>query len=98
MSNDEQMAAIGRMIFERSELRKQRSLRLQEIQQTGLALESIGNSLRSTNRDFTETLKVTNTLITGGGLDALKTSIVDYQRIQLLLANIEAALKNAGVD
>jgi hypothetical protein len=97
MSNEDQMAVIGRMVTERAEARRTAALLLHQMQATGNAFYAIGADLRSPIH-LSKTLGYVDELIKNGGLDALRKNLVEYTQLQVTLGHLEQKIKEAGIE
>ena len=99
MSIDEQMAAIGRLVTERADTKREQALMEGKIRDLAEKLQTVGSSFRynlgSSNQQ--RATPVLDDLITAGGLDSFKALLADYYAVTERLAIIEARLKAANV-
>jgi len=99
MSTEEQQAAIGRLVMERSEAKRVSALLGQEIGQIKEKLNFLASSLGRTDTQsyLSKSLELTNILISAGGLDALHQKVSEYKLLAQRIEEIDLTLRNAGV-
>jgi hypothetical protein len=99
MSTDEQMAAIGRLVTERTTAKREQSLLNHKIQTLAENLTALGGSLRWNlgEQNQRKAVPLLDDLLKAGGLEALKSSLSEYNAVTQRLAMLEDRLKDAGV-
>ena len=99
MSTDERMAAIGKLVTERTQARQASVLLGQQIRDAGKALEEAGAIIR---REHLPQLGVAatklNELINAGGLQKLREKILDYQVLESRIGDLSKSLKDSGAE
>ena len=99
MSSDEQFLAIGKLVSERSQKRRESALLAQEIHDTGKEVYRIGLLLERPDMHLIidgTVLTAVDQLIDKGGLDKLKRVIVEYRQLQARISEVSASLSQAG--
>jgi hypothetical protein len=100
MSEDEQMAAIGKMATDRAAAKREAAIRENQIEEFGKTLYSVALALRSAHDLLATgaTQKTIDALIEKGGLDHLKEMILEYQELQSKIAALNKRLAAAGIQ
>jgi hypothetical protein len=93
MSNEDQMAAIGRMVTERTEAKRQLILRLHELEKASQTFYALGLALRKPV-EYSQALRIAN----DSNLDNVKAAIEDYQKLEAEVRDLTEKLKSAGVE
>ena len=99
MSVDERMAAIGKLVTDRTQARQASALLGQEIREAGQAMEEAGAIIR---REHMPQLGVAvtklNELISAGSLLKLREKILDFQVLENRIEELSKSLKDSGAE
>jgi hypothetical protein len=99
MSQDDQIAAVGRLALERAEARRQLAMIRSTIQSVAENLKTIGSGLAySRDDEYSKRLPAINDMISRGGLDQLKSSVESAVALQGRIAEMDKRAKEAGID
>lgn len=99
MSTQEQMAAIGGLVTERTEARRKLALLAREIRDTGSALYNAGQLLmRELVIDLNPGMKIINEVASRGGLGRLKEATAEYQATKARIDELSKSLQEAGAE
>ena len=99
MSDEEQMAVIGRLVSALSDAKRQHSLLAHQIEQMG---EQVWNGsarvMRPGNPEALRLgLSILNPLIDQGGLEKLRSMILEYQVLSVRISEMNKTLEQAGI-
>jgi hypothetical protein len=100
MSTDEQMAAIGRLIVERTEANRQCALLADEIKKWGIKISNLSGNIQSPEdpAKLIRSIELIDGLIGSGGLDRLQTITSEYRNLHQRVSDIGQTLRNAGAE
>jgi hypothetical protein len=99
MSNDEQMAAIGKLVTERTQARHAAVGLGQEIRDAGNALDEVAAIIMREHMPLLGIAVVKlNELINAGNLQKLREKILDYQVLESRIAELSKSLQDCGAE
>ena len=100
MSTDEQVAAIGRLILERTDANRQRALLADEIKKWGIKISNLSGNIHNPEdpAKLIRSIEVIDGLIGSGGLDRLQTITSEYRVLSQRVSDIGVTLRNAGAE
>ena len=102
MSSEEQDAAIGRLIRERTDANKERALVQNEISKLSTKVDNLWGGLRCAFRDdpmrLGGCLEIVDAMIAAGGLDRLKALLSEQAQLSQRISGISETLKKAGAE
>jgi hypothetical protein len=99
MSTDERMAAIGKLVTERTQARQAAVLLGQQIRDAGKALDEVGAIImREHMPQLGVALIKLNELINAGNLQQLREKILDYQVLEGRIGDLSKSLKDSGAE
>jgi hypothetical protein len=98
MSQDEQMAAIGRLMTGRAEAKRELALLFQQIRASAEKIAEVGSTLRYNLDGRRRVRPALDMLIKEGGLDKFAELLDRYEEITVKIADLEGTAKAAGID
>ena len=99
MSTEAQLAAIGKLVTERTQGRQASVLLGQQIRDVGHALDEVGSIImREHMPQLGVALIKLNELINAGNLQKLREKILDYQVLETRIEDLTKSLKDSGAE
>ena len=99
MSTEAQLAAIGKLVTERTQARQASVVLGQQIRDVGKALDEVGSIIM---REHMPQLGVAvtklNELISAGSLLKLREKILDFQVLENRIGDLSKSLKDSGAE
>jgi hypothetical protein len=98
MSDDQQMASLGRLAAERGEVRKQRALRGNDVEATAAQLFQLATRLKS--KDFESQklgLQLLREMVAAGTWDRLEEEVSDLIGLTERLVDLDQKAHDAGI-
>jgi hypothetical protein len=100
MSTDEQMAAIGRMMTERADAKREQACLLHKIQGLAENLNAVGSALRYNlgTENQRRVMPVLEQLIKTGSLEGFAALVENYNSVTIKIGDLEGKLTAAGIQ
>jgi hypothetical protein len=98
MSTDDQAAFVGKLVLERTQAKQQSALLLDQIKGTAILCGNISGNIGGKNPDLGVALSKIDEISKRGGLDQMRSWMVDYLTLQARIEEISSTLNKAGAE